>query len=167
VLAAADERKTPADAIAPGYPHSLPCRRCSSAGGDQNVGIHRSCDVLIQKGCDVAAVATDHGAPADRTVGHSQCLDDAKLRQWVQLRTAPDARHRHTEHACVLHRLRNGRWNPPTALDLVARRPDLFGQPDCRMQNRRIVCCCSTRGMSLPDCPFPLGCDNGRLQCWG
>ncbi len=166
-MASADERKAAADAIAPRHTYRLPCRRTGSAGGDHRVAIHRAPDILIKEGGGVASVATDHRAPPNRSVGYSQRLDHAKLRQRVQFRAAPDARHRHTKHAGLLHRRRNAWRDASASLDLVTGRPDLLGEPDRRMQNRRIVCCCSTSGMGRPDRQFPLGCDNGRLQCRG
>jgi hypothetical protein len=42
----------------------------------------------------------------------------------------------HTEHAGILHRRGNARRDPAALLDLVARRPDLFGKSDRSMQDR-------------------------------
>jgi len=151
VLAPADERKAPADAVAAWHPHRLACRRGSGAGCHARVRIHRAGDVLIEKCGDVATVAADHGAPPDRTVGYGKRLDHAELRQRIQLRTAPGARHRHTEHAGFPHR-RGDRWRDAAALlDLIACCPDLFNEPNRGMQDRRVVCRCLAGDMGPHD----------------
>src|SRR3984957_11661828 len=140
VMAPADKREAPADAVASRPPLGRPSRRGGDAGGYQKSAIHRVGDALIEEGCDVAAVAADHRAPPDRTVGHSECLDYAELRQRVKLRTTPGTRHRHTEYAGLLHRRGDVRRDAAVPLDLVARRPDLLGELDGSMQDGRVAC---------------------------
>jgi hypothetical protein len=136
-MAAADEREAPAHPVAAGYSPRLSGRRRGAAGGDEQVGIHLTGDILIEEGGDIAAVAADHRAPPDRALGRRQRLDDADLRQWVELRTAPSTRHRHAKDTGFFHRRSNRMRDSAARFDLVACPPNLLRKPDSGMQHRR------------------------------
>src|SRR5271169_1640071 len=144
MMATADEREASADPITARHSQSLSGRRRGGAGGNEQVGIHRAADILIEEGGDVAAVAADHSAPSDGAVGQGKRLDHANLCQRVQFRTAPNTRHRHAEDAGFFHRRGNRLWKSAARFDLVACHADLFRESDCSMQDRGVVrCCCS------------------------
>jgi hypothetical protein len=120
-----NKREASADTVAPRH------YRCGSGRGrrgphrGQQIGKHRASDILIEKGTDVTAVATDHRAPPDRAVHHRQSLDHAELRHGIQFRPTPRARHHHAEYASSLHCGGERRRDTTALLDLLARRPDL------------------------------------------
>jgi hypothetical protein len=65
VMAAADERETPAYPIAARHSSRLSGRCRGGTGGSEQVTIHLTGDILIEEGGDVTAVAADHRAPSD------------------------------------------------------------------------------------------------------
>ena len=143
MMATADEREAPAHPITARQSQRLSGRRRGGASGHHQVGIHRTGDVLIEEGADIAAIAADHRAPANRTVSHGEHLDHADLRQRVQFRTTPGARHHHAEDAGLFDRRGNRWWNSAACFNLIVRCSDLLAERDRSVQNRRVVLRCS------------------------
>ena len=127
MLTAAGEGETATYAIAAAHRYCLTSGGRGRCGGDVDIRVHLACDVLLEKGRDVAAVASDHRAPAGGAFGHSQRLDDSNLSQRVEFGRTPGMWQHHAKDAGVFHRLCETRWNAPHLLHLVAGGANLRG----------------------------------------